>query len=108
LPFILTIEDKDHLWKFIRGELYILVFIETGTLCQIAVDNGYEAQFERNNGDHPLRVNIPGTDNFVRISSLMLARVGLEFVSPEWPVLTAIEALKHGVEVAKAARVQAR
>jgi len=102
LPFILTIEDKDYLWKFIRGELYILVFIELGTLSQIAVDNGYEAQFDRSNADYPLRINVPGTDNFVNVSSHMLARIGFEFLSPEWPILAAIEALKHGVELGKA------
>jgi len=33
-PFILSIADKDHLWGFIRGDVYILVVIEQDRLCQ--------------------------------------------------------------------------
>src|SRR5271157_1070292 len=39
-PFILTIEDRNHLWEFIRGNLFIFVFVELDALCKIALDKG--------------------------------------------------------------------
>jgi len=91
LPFVLTIEGKDDLWDFIRGDLLILVLIEWGALCQIALDKGYEAKFERDDESYPLRVDVPGGDDMSGISTHILARIGMEFVSPEWIVLSSIE-----------------
>jgi hypothetical protein len=104
LPFILAIHDKDHLWGFIRGDLYIIVILESGTLCQIAIENGYEAKFDQDDMDYPLRIHIPGTDGPGGTSSNFLARIGMEFVSPEWAVLTSIQMSKRGVEAADAER----
>lgn len=101
LPFVLTIEDKDHLWQFIGGELYILVFVEVGTLCQIAVDNGYQAKFDGENADHPLRISVPGTNDYLDVSSPMLARIAFEFVSPEWIVLASIGHLRHAADAGR-------
>jgi hypothetical protein len=44
--FILSIADKDHLWAFIRGDVYILVIIEQDRLCQIAREKGYDATLD--------------------------------------------------------------
>ena len=103
LPFILTIEDKDHLWDFIRGNLFILVLVELDALCQIAIDKGYKAKFDPDDEDYPLRVEVPGGgDGAAGISGHILARIGMEFVSPEWIVLSSIEGLKRTFEAAKA------
>jgi hypothetical protein len=100
-PFILSIEDKDHLWDFIRGQLYIVVFVEPDTLCQIASDEGYETKFDWDNQNYPLRITIPGMDRPSGVSSQFLARIGMEFVSPEWAVLASIDILKRGLEAVK-------
>lgn len=98
LPFLLTIEDKDRLWDFIRGNLFILVLIEMDALCQIAIDKGYKATFDRDDEVYPLRVEVPGGDGMAGISEHILARIGMEFVSPEWIVLSSIEGLKRTFE----------
>jgi hypothetical protein len=108
LPFVLTIEDKDHLWDFIRGDLLIFVLIEWGALCQIALDKGYEAKFERDEESYPLRVDVPGGDDKSGISRHILARIGMEFVSPEWIVLSSIEVIKRQLEALKAEFSDAR
>jgi hypothetical protein len=90
LPFILTIEGKDHLWDFIRGKLITLVLVESGALCQIAIDKGYKAKFDRDDENHPLSIEFPGGDGKVSISWHILERIGREFVSPEWIVLSSI------------------
>jgi len=102
LPFTLTIKDKDHLWDFIRGNLFILVLVELGALCQIALDEGYDAKFDRNDEFYPLRVDVPGGDGMAGISEHILARIGMEFMSPEWIVLSSVEGLKRGFEAIKA------
>lgn len=97
LPFILSIEDPDCLYNFIRGNLFILVIVEANSLCLISSDNGYQAIFDADDKDYPMHVSIPGLDGPARISSQFLARIGLEFVSPEWAVLASIEMIKRGV-----------
>jgi hypothetical protein len=86
-PFVLSIQDKAHLWKFIRGEVIIIVCVEIDSLCKIARDSGYEVRFER---DNVLHLNVPGEDAYVQVSSQMLGRIAFEFVSLESPVLAAI------------------
>jgi hypothetical protein len=102
LPFILTIDDKDHLWDFIHGNLVIVVLVELDALCQIAIDKGCKAKFDQDNEDYPLRVEVPGCDSMAGISGHILTRIGMEFVSPEWIVSCSVEGLKRGFEVIKA------
>jgi hypothetical protein len=45
-PFMLNIAEKDHLGAFIRGDVYIVVIIEQGRLCQIAREKGYDATLD--------------------------------------------------------------
>jgi len=98
VPFILCVAEKDHLWAFIRGGLYMLVLVELDTLAQIAIDSGYEAKLDPNNEKYFLRLQFPGADGTVGISSQLLARIGMECVSSKWAVLAAIETIKRGVE----------
>ncbi|MGC2494118.1 hypothetical protein [Candidatus Binatus sp.] len=102
LPFILTIEDKDHLWDFIRGNLHILVLVESDALCQIAIDKGCKAKIDLDDEDYPLHVEVPGGDRMAGISGHILTRIGMEFVSPEWMVLCSIEGLRRLSEGLKA------
>jgi hypothetical protein len=102
LPFILTIESKDHLWEFIQGNLFVHVLVELEALCQIALDIGYQAKFDPEDESYPLRIEIPGADEMAGISAHMLTRIGMEFVSPEWLVLSGIEGLKRAFHSIKA------
>jgi hypothetical protein len=96
LPFVLTIESKDDLWDFIRGNLFIVVVVEVDTLCQIALREGAsEAKFDPYDKLYPLRVEFPGDEGMSGISNHLLARIGMEFVSAEWIVLSSIEGLKR-------------
>jgi hypothetical protein len=102
LPFMLSIEDKDDLWDFIRGNLFIFVFVEVDRLCEIGRDKGYEATFDLDDESYPLRFVVPGGDGFTRASKQILGRIGMEFVSPEWVVLSGIEMFEQRVEAIKA------
>jgi hypothetical protein len=94
-PFILSIDDADHLWSFIRGSLFIFVFVELDALCKIALDEGCKATIKRDNGEYPLQIETPD-GGAINISSHILTRIGLEFLSPQWIVRSSLERL--GVE----------
>jgi hypothetical protein len=97
-PFVLSISiaDRDYLWAFSRGEVYLLVILEQDRLCEIAKEKGYGAEVDVNNEQHMLTISIPSTDKRISVSSHFLRRIGLEFASPEWVVAAAIEMLCGG------------
>lgn len=98
-PFTLSIVNKDHLWAFIQGTVFLLVIVETDMLCQIALNKGYNVSFDKDDELYPLRIKTSdGGEGGV--SKHMLDRIGFEFSSPEWIVLSAIEAIEHGFSVA--------
>jgi hypothetical protein len=96
-PFILTIEDRDHLWEFIRGSLFIFVFVELDALCKIALDKGCKATFDQDDESCRLRIEVPDGGGTVGISSHILGRIGMEFMSPQWVVLCSLERLKGAI-----------
>jgi hypothetical protein len=98
LPFTVSIEGRDHLWAFIRGEIYILVLVELDTLRQIAVENGCAARIDRDSADGLLHITVPGVDFNASISSQFLGRIGMEFISPEWAVLASIDMIKRSAQ----------
>lgn len=90
VPFLLSIIDPDHLWEFIRGSLFIFVFVELDAICKIARDCGHKANFDIDNEHFPLGIetSVGGT---IRVSTHMLTRIGLEFLSPRWIVSSSLE-----------------
>jgi len=91
-PFILSIYDSAHLWNFIRGNLFIFVFVEMSALCKIALDEGCKATVDLDNEKYALWIETPDRGT-VAISSHMLTRIGMEFVSPAWVVRSSLERL---------------
>jgi len=89
-PFVLSISDRDHLWKFIRGTLCIFVFVEWDALCKVALDRGCKATVDPDDGDYPLRIETPSGGK-VGISTHILNRIGMEFMSPQWIVRSSLE-----------------
>jgi len=99
-PFILSIADKDHLWAFIRGDLYVVVIVEQDRLCHLAREKGYDATLtiDREPGVGGLTIRNPADATGMSVSSHFLARIAFEFLSPEWVVTTAIEMGSSGEE----------
>jgi hypothetical protein len=94
LPFTLTIKDRDHLWAFVRGEIFILVVVDFQQLIDIARTFGLSMQLDLKDEDYPLEIEIPGGEKPAKISSHLLTRIGLEFVSPNWLISSTIESMK--------------
>jgi hypothetical protein len=95
LPFTLTIKDRDHLWAFIRGEIFIVVVLDFQQLIDIAKKFGLSMQLDLKDENYPLEIDIPGGEKPAKISSHILTRIGLEFVSPNWLISSSIESLKN-------------
>jgi hypothetical protein len=103
-PFTLTIADKDQLWAFVRGDVYVLVVLDADVLVQSAVDKGYEAQLDHQREDYPLQIKVPGADEPIGVSQQVLQRIGMECVSPQWAVLSSIEMIERAVRTIEAER----
>jgi hypothetical protein len=102
LPFTLSIEDHDQLWGFIRGDIFIVVLLDFEQLRTIAIESGTPAWLDLSNENYPLKIEIPGMEKPAQVSSHLLTRIGLEFVSPSWLVQASIESMKKVVaEVAE-------
>jgi hypothetical protein len=89
-PFVLSISDRDHLWDFIRGNLFIFVFVELDAMCNVARSRGHKANFDPDDEHFPLGIEI-SAGGTIRISAHMLTRIGLEFLSPRWIVSSSLE-----------------
>jgi hypothetical protein len=95
-PFVLSIEGEAALWAFARGDLYLMVAVDTGVLESIVREAGYVAEFDLGKEDYPLTIKDKGLKEITRISSHYLTRMALEFVSPKWLLESAIDVvLRH-------------
>ncbi len=97
LPFTLSIRERDQLWGFIRGDIFILVALDFEQLRTIAIEAGTPAWLDLNNENYPLHIEIPGMEKPAQVSSHLLTRIGLEFVSPRWLVQNSIDSMKKVV-----------
>jgi hypothetical protein len=97
VPFTLSIRDHNDLWAFARGEVYVLIIIDPENFLTIAKHCGCEAELDMNDPDHMLRVNFPGSIA-AGVSAQLLARIGIEFVSPKWLISSLIEMMKQQYE----------
>lgn len=86
-PFVLSIKDPVSLYRFIAGEIYILVIINIPTLQIMAGNIGYELEVsEAENMAFIFSKNITGLDEPFRaiVSEHFAGRIGLEFMTLEW------------------------
>jgi hypothetical protein len=78
--------------------MWVQTLVELDTLRQIAVGNGCEASIDRDNPERLLHITVPNLDLGADVSSQFLARIGMEFVSTEWAVLSSIEMIKRSAQ----------
>jgi hypothetical protein len=99
MPFTLTLRGKDNLWKFIRGNVVLLVLFDLEQLCTIAKQKGYDAKLKPDDEGLPVfQILIPEAGGYVSLSAQMLARIAMEFVSPDWLVTASVEILKSAAQ----------
>jgi hypothetical protein len=97
LPFVLSLRSRVRLYQFLQGTLYLLVVVDTDAVCVFAANRGFAAEFDFANVDLPLKMTKTdlGPDAQISVSSHMLRRIGLEFVSPQWMIDAAFESFER-------------
>ena len=100
-PFTLTIREFDHLWAFVRGDIYLMVLVGPRQMEAIGSRNGNSATFDPEDHFYPLSVNLPDNGGAMRIASQALARIGMECVSPDWLITNSLAGWQRVVERAK-------
>ena len=99
-PFALSIESEAALWEFVRGDLYLMVVVETGVFETIVKEAGYVGEFDLGKENYPLTIKDRDLKEVTRISSHYLTRMALEFVSPKWLIESAIDVvLRHAASL---------
>jgi hypothetical protein len=97
-PFVLSITNADNLYRFIAGEVYVLVVLDSSVLKEMAIDIGYELEVsEAENEAFIFRKPIEGWEEpFTAIvSEHFSGRIGLEFITLEWFFSNEKELLKE-------------
>lgn len=86
-PFVLSIKDPNNLYRFIAGDIYVLVAISSVVLKDMASDIGYELEVsEYENEAFIFSKSLEGYDEPFRaiVSEHFSGRLGLEFMTLEW------------------------
>lgn len=86
-PFVLSIEDSVNLYRFIAGEVYVLVLIGCNTLKEMASDIGYGIELsDFENEAFIFSKSLIGCNEPFRaiVSEHFSGRLGFEFMTLEW------------------------
>ncbi|APX91762.1 hypothetical protein BWR19_01720 [Halomonas sp. 1513] len=86
-PFVLSIKDPVNLYRFIAGEVYVVVMISSIVLKEMASDIGYELEIsEFENEAFIFSRPLTGCDESFKaiVSEHFSGRLGLEFMTLEW------------------------
>lgn len=99
-PFTLTIREFDHLWAFVRGDIFLMILVGPRQLEAIGARNGNTSKFDPDDDFYPLSVNF-AEGGAMRIASQALARIGMECVSPDWMISNSLASFQSGMDKAK-------
>lgn len=100
-PFTLSFSDRDHLWAFIRGDVFVIVVFDIDRLRGIVEEFDACSQFDFTNREYPLLIDLGGEQGWFKVSTHILSRIGLEFVSPQWLIEVSMANFKKGAVAAK-------
>lgn len=99
-PFTLTIREFDHLWAFVRGDIFLIILVEPRQLEAIGARNGNTSKFDPDDDIYPLSVSF-AEGGAMRIASQALARIGMECVSPDWMISNSLACFQSAMDKAK-------
>lgn len=92
-PYTLSIRDREALYKFIWGEIYIVVLYEPDHLRQLAKREGVEIELQPVDSDIAFKFSHSGSIGPAYMSKQLFARLAFDFTSPSWLLRYAIELL---------------
>lgn len=88
-PFVLSITDPENLFRFIVGDILIIVTIDVSRIKSIATKIGLKFEANKDSSESPFEFYLISKDTkktvgMFAISSHMITRIALEFVSLKW------------------------
>ncbi len=104
-PFTLAIDEPEHLYAFLKGDLTIVVVVDLAKLREIAIELNGELIMLGDNEEYGWEVllSVQGYTEKIqyRISHHMIERIAYEFISPRWLLensnALAIKALEENI-----------
>ncbi len=101
-PFVLSINQPEELYAFLKGDVYVIVVIEFGVCEALACEKGWKINY-RETGDYAFEfteVNT-GEEEPIRfsLSHHFVGRIAHEFLSLQW-VMDFQEHIQSGIELA--------
>ncbi|MGO7749483.1 hypothetical protein ACC817_00645 [Rhizobium ruizarguesonis] len=92
-PFVLSIRDRETLYRFIWGDVYVLVVYDLEELALSSASQGLSIEFFSREEESVFELREPDTGRNIRLAWQMFDRLALEFTSPAWLLSTSIERL---------------
>jgi hypothetical protein len=83
-PFTLSIRDRDALFRFIWGELYLTVIYDLDALRQLAESDGVKIEFQPPGSDYVFELTRIGGEGRIGLASQVFSRLAFDFTSPAW------------------------
>ena len=88
-PFTLLIESGSALYDFLLGRLHLIVLLDTAVMEKRIVEMGYSPRVNMED-EYPVRIQMAGAQDEVRIARHLLLRAALEALSLKWILRSAI------------------
>jgi len=99
LPFTLTIKAEPKLYEFLQGRLCLFVVYDINVFLEIGSSRGVVVDINFEDEVYPIGITKSDPMAYVRISSHMLTRIGLDFTSPEWILIASLEEMQGSVPI---------
>lgn len=93
VPFTLSIRDKETLFRFIWGSIYLAVLYDVDALRRMAEAQGVAIVVASSDADFVFEITRPNGAGPLQVANQMFSRLAFDFTSPAWLFRTAIENL---------------
>ena len=89
-PFTLSIRDREALFRFIWGDIYLTVIYDLDALRRLAESEGDKIDFEPPGSDYAFELTRAGGEGQIKLASQLFSRLAFDFTSPAWLLREAI------------------
>ncbi|WP_400768693.1 hypothetical protein [Methylosinus sporium] len=89
-PFTLSICDREALFRFIWGDICLVVIYDLDVLRRLAESEGVKIDFQPPGSECAFELTRTGDEGRIGLGSLMFSRLAFDFTSPAWLLREAI------------------
>lgn len=89
-PFTLSIRDREALFRFIWGEIYIFVIYDLDAVRRLAESEGFNIIVPSPGSDYAFELTRNGGKGRIGLATQLFSRLAFDFTSPAWLLREAI------------------